>query len=80
MKARVQKWGDGFAVQIPKAVAEEASLTEDSVVDLRIRRGALAVVSVLQDDPSLEELVAAITPENRHAETKTGGVVGNEVW
>jgi antitoxin MazE len=80
MKARIQKWGDSLAVRIPKAMADEASLAEDSLVDLTVGRTKLAVVPITHDDPSLEELVARITPENRHAETKTGGIVGNEVW
>jgi len=29
---------------------------------------------------TLESLVAAITPENRHKETDWGKPVGNEVW
>jgi hypothetical protein len=35
----------------------------------------------IEDQPcSLEELVARITPENRHREVKTGTAVGNESW
>lgn len=30
--------------------------------------------------PTLEELVAGITPENRHPETDWGEAAGNEVW
>ncbi len=29
---------------------------------------------------SLEEMVAAITPENRHHEIEWGDAVGSEVW
>jgi hypothetical protein len=33
-----------------------------------------------EDDLTLEELVAQITPENMHGETFTGPPVGDEVW
>jgi len=38
------------------------------------------VVAIAELPLSLEELVARITPENRHAEAETGASVGNEVW
>ena len=33
-----------------------------------------------EDNLTLEELVARITPENIHSETTTGQPVGDEVW
>jgi len=72
MKARIQKWGNSLALRIPKPFAEEASLREDSAVDVTVRSGKLVVVAV-------EDLVAKITPSNRHSEVDTGKSVGNEV-
>ena len=38
------------------------------------------VVAIDDSLLSLDELVARITPENRHDEIGTGRAVGNEVW
>ncbi len=77
-KAQIVKWGKSLAVRIPKAVIEEARLREgDSVLidasdgHVRLRPGRRI--------PTLEELVAQITPENRHGETNWGADVGKEI-
>ena len=55
--AQIVKWGNSLAVRIPKPVAEAAG-------EISFRR--------MQRIPSLKELVAQITPENRYSETPTG--------
>lgn len=77
-KAQLAKWGNSLAVRIPKAVAEEARLREgDSVVvealdgRIEVRRG--------EKIPTLEELVAKITPQDRHKETDWGPARGKEI-
>jgi antitoxin MazE len=77
-KVRVVKWGSSLAVRIPKAVVERASLKEDDpifieVLDERVRLRPADKV------PTLEELVAKITPENCHEEMKCGPAVGKEI-
>jgi len=42
--------------------------------------GKLVVAPVVDEVPSLEELVAQITLENRHDETDWGAAAGREVW
>lgn len=80
MKVRIQKWGNSLALRIPKPFAEEASLRQDSAVDVTVRSGKLVVVAIEEPQLTLEDLVAKITPSNRHAEVETGKAVGNEVW
>jgi antitoxin MazE len=76
--AQVVKWGNSLAVRIPKAVAQEARVQEgDSIVieawdgHIRVRRA--------ERIPTLEELVAQITPGNRHEETEWGRDRGKEI-
>lgn len=81
MKSRVQKWGNSLAVRIPKALAEETELDENREVTFSVRDGDLIVTPVRRRRrPTLDELVDAITPENRHPETDWGPPVGKEVW
>jgi antitoxin MazE len=80
MKARVQKWGNSLALRIPKSLALEAGLSSDAPVELTLVEGKLVVEPATEDIPSLEELIARITPENRHGEVDWGLPVGKEVW
>ena len=80
MKTRVQKWGNSLALRIPRPFAEEANLQENTAVDVSVRSGKLVVVLVPEPEVTLENLVALITPENRHDEVETGEPVGNEIW
>ncbi|HEV2146188.1 MAG TPA: AbrB/MazE/SpoVT family DNA-binding domain-containing protein [Longimicrobiaceae bacterium] len=80
MRARVQKWGNSLAVRIPKPLALETALDQDSEVDVSVEDGRLVISPVEEPEYTLEELVAGITDENRHPEIDTGPSVGNEAW
>lgn len=77
-KARVVKWGNRLAVRIPKAVAERARIKEGDLIGIESldRHDRLRPTEKI---PSLEELVAKITPENCHEEIKWGPAVGKEI-
>jgi antitoxin MazE len=79
MHTKVQKWGNSLAVRIPRSIALEAGLAEDSEVALDSVDGGF-VVRKLPIVPTLEELLANVTEENRHGEWDTGAPVGAEVW
>ena len=76
-KAAVVKWGNSLAVRIPKHVAVEASMKEGDAVTIKASKGKIEVRRA-ERTPTLEELVAQITPENRHPETDWGPDVGRE--
>ena len=81
MKGKISRWGNSLAVRIPKSVAEELGISENGNVEIRVADGSILVEPVAKNDiPSLEELVAGITEENRHAETDWGAPAGREVW
>lgn len=80
MRGKIARWGNSLALRIPKSVAEEAGLDEDGPVEIRVESSTIVVERVVDDDPTLEELVAGITPENRHEATDWGPPVGREVW
>ncbi len=79
MFAKVQKWGNSRAIRIPKALAVETGLEFGREVELVAVDGQLHIVPVQAFYYGLEELVAGITPENRHEEWDIGPPVGNEV-
>lgn len=80
MVTKVQKWGNSLAVRIPRALARELNAEPGCEVSMEVRDGELVITPVKEPRYTLEELVAGITPENRHGEIDTGPSVGKEAW
>jgi len=76
----ISKWGNSFAIRIPKAMMEnvrfregdklEMNVTDDGELWLRPARGRL----------SLQPLLDGITPDNCPAEVEWGQARGKESW
>jgi antitoxin MazE len=79
MRTHVSKWGTSLGVRIPKTYAEEVGLSEGATVEVKLSRRKL-VLTLAGPEYELEELVAGITPQNRHGETDWGEPVGKESW
>jgi antitoxin MazE len=80
MQAHIQKWGNSLAVRIPKTVADEVGLTNDSAVEITITDGQILIRPVKTQVYSLDDLLAQVTPDNLHSEVDTGDAIGKEVW
>ena len=80
MNARVQKWGNSLALRIPRPFAAEVGLSENSEVELSLDEGRLVVRPLRRVKYDLAELLAKVTPKNRHPETDWGKPVGKEAW
>ena len=80
METHVKRWGNSLALRIPRPLAEEAGLNEDSPVTLSLEEGKLVIAPIVQPRYELEVLLAQVTPENVHGEVDTGGAVGGEAW
>jgi antitoxin MazE len=76
-KAQVVKWGNSLAVRIPKAVAQEAQMQEGDAVLIKAAKDRIELRRA-ENIPTLQELVAQITPENRYEETAWGRDHGKE--
>lgn len=79
MLARIQKWGNSLALRVPKALAKEAGLEEDSPVEIKLV-GETLVVTPLRSEWTLEDLLAGVTDENIHDEVDWGTPEGAELW
>ena len=81
MEATIQQWGDSLALRIPKALAKQTGVKNGSTVNLTVENGRMVIQPMhRQRKYSLQELVAKITPENRHPATDWGSPVGKETW
>ena len=80
METRVQKWGNSLALRIPKPLADEIGLKDNSPVQLSLHDRQLVVVPVRVSTLNLDALLAQVTEANRHSEISTGVAVGGEAW
>lgn len=68
VKTRVFKLGKGLAVYIPKSIARKANLREDDWAEIDIIGRDHLQLHYEKAIPTLDELVARITPANRYPE------------
>ncbi len=80
MKTTVQKWGNSYAVRIPKSFIKEVGLEYRTDIELSMEDGKLIITPVKEEVVTLEELLAGITSKNLHTAIETGDSVGNEAW
>ena len=65
MRAQVLKWGNSLAVRIPKPVAEDAHLQVGDPLEIEVAADGVVQMHRVGEVPTLAQLVAQITPENR---------------
>jgi antitoxin MazE len=80
VRATVKKWGNSAAVRVPGAVMEEARLKIDQQVDVRVELGRVIIEPIAPPEFALDQLLAAITPDNLHKEESFGPAVGREAF
>lgn len=63
----IQKWGNSLGVRFNKETASKANLKAGTVVKTEpLEDGTGVIVRLAEPKPTLDELLARITPENRH--------------
>jgi antitoxin MazE len=80
MKTTVQKWGNSYAVRIPKAFIKEVGLDYRTDVELSLEDGKLIIQPIKEKVITLDELLDRVTSKNLHTALETGDSVGNETW
>lgn len=79
-KSHLAKWGNSLAVRLPRQIIETARLREGDPLNLSVSKDGAVIIRPTRQKYRLEDLVAEITPGNRHDETDWGQPVGNEIW
>ncbi len=74
----VKKWGNSLAVRIPAAVLESAHLSLNQLVEIRAEHGRV-IIEPVAPDYELDDLLAGISPDNRHGEEDIGAPQGREI-
>ena len=65
MAVIVKKWGNSLAVRLPQAVAREANISLEQEVRVTASGGKI-IIEPAQPSFDIDDLVKAITAENRH--------------
>lgn len=65
MTSSISKWGNSAAIRLPKNILDALSLNIGDCVNL-VQKGNTLVIEPCK--PSLDELLARVTTENRHEE------------
>ncbi len=81
MLAKVQKWGNSLALRLPKALAEEIGVKQESPVNISVRDHAIVIELARKTAKyDLNQMLNGVTPENQQSEVKTGDPTGKEAW
>jgi antitoxin MazE len=80
MKTTVQKWGNSYAMRIPKSFIKEMGLKYRTDVELTLEDGKLVIQPIKQEKVTLDDLLAQVTKKNLHGAEETGASMGNEAW
>jgi len=78
MISKIKKWGNSLAVRIPKPLAEEVSLTEDSSIKITVKDGTI-IIEPAAAEYELKDLLSKVKESNIHEEYKYGKSEGKEL-
>jgi antitoxin MazE len=83
MTTKVQKWGNSYAIRIPKQMVKELNLSLGSSVEFKQIKGGATIKPIIkkdEDDMTLEEMMEGVTRDQFHEVIDWGGPFGKEVW
>ncbi len=72
MKSRVKKWGNSLALRIPKPVAVQMGVKDDSPIVLVLRGKELTLVPLERTHLKLPELLSGVSRRNLHGRISIG--------
>lgn len=79
MTTTIQKWGNSLGLRIPRPMTREIGLEDGAEVDIQMDHGSI-VIRPAKKKHTLRDLLAGVTPANRHPETDWGAPEGKEAW
>lgn len=77
---RLQKWGNSYGLRIPKSIMEALAIHPDTQLNIHQEQGRIIITPIREPKPSLDDLLAQITPENLHRQVEWGDQAGEEAW
>lgn len=74
----LRKWGNSPAIRIPSAVMQAANLIVNQNVEIKVENGRVIIEPAITSY-ALDDLLAGITPANRHEAVDFGTPQGGEL-
>ena len=78
MRAIIEQREEDAMVRIPAAIFRAAGILPGQALDIHAEDGRIVIAPAGGHGYALDDLLARITPENRHAEADFGRPVGRE--
>ncbi len=79
MTTKVQKWGNSYAIRIPKEIVKETHLREGSSISFSVEDGSIILSHNKKPHYTLDELLKDFDKKNQHELVDWGPDVGNEI-
>jgi antitoxin MazE len=79
MTTKVQKWGNSYAVRIPKEIIREMNFHEGSQVSFSVKGESIILNHSKKTTYTLEELLKDFDITKQHQEIDWGEDVGSEI-
>jgi len=76
----MQKWGNSYAVRLPRAVVQEIGIREGEALQVEVVNRHIRLRRSAKRQYSLDELVAGIRRSNVHGEVEFGAPEGREAF
>jgi len=80
MITHVKKWGNSLAIRIPRLLATDLGIEQNSSIQIESKDGTLVVTPIKKPRYELSDLLEQINASNLHAEIDTGQSQGVEIW
>ena len=78
MLTKMQKWGNSYAVRMPKAVIQKTGFHEGETLEVEVVNRQIRLRRSVRRGYTLRELLAGIRKENLHEEADFGEPEGRE--
>jgi antitoxin MazE len=78
MLAKTVKWGNSLALRIPKPIARELGIEENTPVNISYRENEI-VITPVKTAYRLVDLLAKVSSKNLHLEVEMSVPVGREL-
>lgn len=79
MPTKIQKWGNSLGVRLPKLIADQAKLSEDTEVEIEHKDGSV-IITPVTNGYDLKTLLAGINEDNLQKGDDDFTPEGQEVW
>lgn len=78
----IRKWGNSYAVRLPKGAMNRLRLYEGQLVHFEEAQDGetISLIPARKENLSIEKMVSRITKKNQHTECAWGAPVGKEIW